>query len=83
MGLLETAMYIGIVIGSTICPYVFSKVTPKYVIISAVLLNAAAVSIFSITTSYWTIFASRVGVGMFLSVFIIFFPVWIDSCAPE
>ena len=83
MGLLETALYIGIVIGSTIFPYVFSKVNPKYIVVSAVLLNAAAVSVFSITTSYWTIFASRVGVGMVLSVFIIFFPVWIDSRAPE
>lgn len=39
-------------------------------------------SVFSIATNFELIFFSRVCVGLFLSVFIIFFPVWIDSCAP-
>jgi predicted MFS family arabinose efflux permease len=82
MGLLETGMYIGIVIGSVLCPFLFAKLSPKPLIIIACILNACSVSVFSLTTSFWLIFASRILVGLFLSVFIIYFPVWIDQCAP-
>ena len=82
MGLLETAMYIGIVLGSVICSILFSVCSPKLIILGAVIFNAGAVAVFSLTQIYWAIFASRIAVGLFLSVFIIYFPVWIDQCAP-
>ena len=83
MGLLETGMYIGIVIGSVLCPYLFSKFGPKNIIIGATLLNAVSVSLFSFVENFIILFVSRVSVGIFLSVFIIYFPVWVDQCAPE
>lgn len=76
-------MYIGIVMGSVICPFLFSSIKPKVLIIVATFLNAGAVSVFALTSNYWVIFGSRILVGLFLSVFIIYFPVWIDQCAPE
>lgn len=83
MGLLETGMYIGIVTGSVIMPFLFNIISPKLLIIGATILNAASVAVFSITDNYWAIFASRILVGLFISVFIIYFPVWIDQCAPQ
>lgn len=83
MGLLETGMYIGIVTGSVIMPFLFNIISPKLLIIGATILNAASVAVFSVTENYWAIFASRIMVGLFLSVFIIYFPVWIDQCAPQ
>lgn len=78
MGLLETGMYIGIVAGSIIMPFLFNIISPKLLIVGATILNAGSVAVFSLTDNYWAIFASRIGVGLFLSVFIIYFPVWID-----
>jgi MFS family permease len=83
MGLLETGMYIGIVSGSIIMPFLFKILSPKWLIVAATILNATAVSVFSLIENFWLIFASRIAVGLFLSVFIIFFPVWIDQCAPQ
>jgi hypothetical protein len=39
MGLLETALYIGIVAGTIICPILFSVMSPKILIAIASLLN--------------------------------------------
>ena len=78
MGLLETGMYIGIVLGSVLCPFLFRNLSPKLVIVCAAFLNGAAVSVFAVTIQYWVIFVSRILVGLFLAVFIVYFPVWID-----
>ena len=63
-------------------PFLFNVMSPKWLIVIASILNAAAVAVFSFIDNYWLIFASRIAVGLFLSVFIIYFPVWIDQCAP-
>ena len=55
---------------------------PKTVIVAAAIFNALAVGVFSVTKSYWIIFASRALVGFFQVVFVIYFPVWIDLCSP-
>lgn len=52
MGLLETAMYIGIVLGSVICSILFSVCSPKLIILGAVIFNAGAVAVFSLTQIY-------------------------------
>jgi fucose permease len=41
IGLLETALYIGIVIGTIICPILFSITTPKNLITLSAFLNGA------------------------------------------
>jgi uncharacterized membrane protein (DUF106 family) len=84
MGLLESGLYIGIVAGTIICPFLFSVVSPKILISVASLLNGLFSVVISIGNSenYWIVLVSRVIVGLFLSVFIQYFPVWIDLCAP-
>ena len=68
MGLLETALYIGIVAGTIICPILFSIMSPKILIAAASLLNGlfAVVIAFGNERNYWIVFGSRVLVGLFL-----------------
>ncbi len=80
MGLLETGLYVGIVAGTIICPILFSVMPPKILIAISCLLNGlfAVVIVIGNTDNYWIVFASRVIVGLFLSVLFQYFPVWID-----
>jgi len=82
VGLLSAGLYLGNVIGSLITPKLLLVMKAKTALVSASILNAIAVGVFSITKMYWVIFASRVLVGLFQVVFVIFFPVWIDLCSP-
>jgi predicted MFS family arabinose efflux permease len=82
VGLLSAALYLGNVVGSLITPKLFTIFKAKHLIVAAAIFNALAVGVFSITTDYWIIFSSRVLVGFFQVIFVIYFPVWIDLCAP-
>lgn len=82
MGLLATGLYVGNVAGSLLCPFLFSKLKAKHILVTAAVLNAAFVAVFTFVTDYWIIFGSRVAVGFFQVMFIIYFPVWIDQQAP-
>lgn len=82
MGLLTAALYVGNVVGSLITPKILTLVKPKTAIVVAAVLNALAVGVFSITKNFWIIFVSRMLVGLFQVVFVIYFPVWIDLCSP-
>ena len=67
LGLLETALYIGIVLGTILCPLLFNVMSPKVLIALAALLNGAFATVIAIPgVSYYLIFASRVIVGLFL-----------------
>lgn len=80
--MISAAVYVGNVAGSLLTPKLLTVMKPKTVIVAAAILNALAVGVFSVTKSYWTIFASRALVGFFQVVFVIYFPVWIDLCSP-
>jgi MFS family permease len=67
LGLLETAMYVGIVIGTILCPIAFKYVSPKLLIAISACLNGAFATVIAIPhVNYYIIFASRVVVGLFL-----------------
>lgn len=67
LGLLETAMYIGIVIGTILCPFLFKVMSPKLLIAISACLNGAFATVIAIPeVPYEAIFASRVLVGLFL-----------------
>jgi hypothetical protein len=67
LGLLETAMYIGIVFGTILCPLLFKVMSPKILIALAAMLNGAFATVIAIPgVNYYIIFASRVIVGLFL-----------------
>jgi len=70
MGLLETALYVGIVAGTIICPILFSVMSPKILISSAALLNGVFAVVIVIgdenELTYWIVLGSRVLVGLFL-----------------
>ena len=78
MGLLATGLYIGNVIGSFLCPFLFSKMRAKHILVIAAVGNALTVAVFTFVKDYWVIFASRCFVGFFQVMFIIYLPVWID-----
>jgi hypothetical protein len=60
-------MYIGIVLGTILCPLLFKVMSPKILIALAALLNGAFATVIAIPgVSYNLIFASRVIVGLFL-----------------
>lgn len=61
---------------------IFAKIQPKKTIVVSAILNGITVGVFSITKNFWLIFGSRVLVGFFQVMFVIYFPVWIDLCAP-
>ena len=63
-------MYIGIVIGTLICPLLFKAMSPKLLIALAAFLNGACATIIALPgMSYPVIFVSRVIVGLFLVTF--------------
>jgi small basic protein len=60
-------MYIGIVIGTIVCPILFNFMSPKVLIAISACLNGAFATVIAIpNTSYVLIFASRIVVGLFL-----------------
>lgn len=84
MGLLTGALYIGNISGSLVLPLILTKFRPKTVVIFAAIMNALTAGVFPLTKIYWIIFVSRVLVGIFQVVFMIYFPVWIDvRAAPK
>ncbi len=83
VGLISSALYIGVVASSLICPFLFAKLKAKHIVVAAAIMNALTVAVFALVENYWVIFASRIFVGLSLGVFIIFSPVWIDLHAPK
>lgn len=79
MGLLATGLYIGNVTGSLLCPFLFAKLNAKHILVVAAILNALTVAVFTFIDDYWIIFGSRIAVGFFQVMFVIYFPVWIDQ----
>jgi len=60
-------MYIGIVMGTILCPLLFKVMSPKVLIALAACLNGAFATVIAIPhIPYTVIFVSRVIVGLFL-----------------
>lgn len=83
MGLLASALYLGNVLGSLLGPFIFGKIKAKNIIVISSIMNALMVAVFNFVTNYWILFSSRVLVGLFQVMFVIYFPVWIDQHAPQ
>ena len=66
LGLVEASMYVGIIIGSLVCPFIFAKGSPKFIIICTVICNAIAVSTWSLSGNFWILSIARVLNGIFL-----------------
>jgi MFS family permease len=66
LGLIEASLYVGFIIGSLVCPFLFGRISTKALIVSAVLLNAAAVGSWAATDIYWVLATCRVLNGIFL-----------------
>lgn len=83
MGLLATGLYIGNVTGSLLCPFLFAHLKAKHILVTAAIFNALFVGVFTFTQDYWIVFGSRIAVGFFQVMFVIYLPVWIDQQAPQ
>jgi hypothetical protein len=66
LGLIEASMYVGIIFGSLVCPFLFAKFSPKLLIMGALLFNSLAVSSWAVTDNYWTLAGFRVLNGFVL-----------------
>ena len=64
-GLLLSSLYIGNIIGTLICPLIFKRIHIKYIIVGAILSNAAFTIVFPLTKNYVGLFLSRILVGIF------------------
>jgi len=82
MGLLASGLYFGNVVGSILCPALFANMKAKHILVIAAVMNGLCCSLFTFVTQYWILFGSRVLVGFFQVMFIIYLPVWIDQHAP-
>lgn len=65
IGLLESALYIGNIIGSLLCPVLFRVIHPKILILVATVFNALLLLPFCFTSYYWVLFGTRILVGLF------------------
>jgi MFS family permease len=66
LGLVEAAMYIGILVGSIACPFLFAYVSAKWLLITAVFFNAIAVGSWVLTTNFVILALCRTLNGVFL-----------------
>ena len=66
LGLVEASMYVGIIFGSLVCPFLFSKFNPKFLVITAVIVNAVGVSSWAYIDKYYILAAFRMLNGIFL-----------------
>ena len=82
IGLLQSGLYIGNVLGSVISPKLFAKIEAKKTMVASAILNGLFVSAFAYIKNFWVLLVTRVLVGLFQGMFVIYFPVWIDLCAP-
>ena len=60
-----------------------AKLGAKGTIVMATIMCAVFISPFGYTTNYWVLWGVRVVTGVFLAFFKIYFPIWIDECAPK
>ena len=63
--MIGSIVYVGLIIGSIISGFVFSKFSSKFVIVSSMLGFLLMVSTFIITTNFIAILISRVFAGIF------------------
>jgi len=63
--MIGSIVYVGLIIGSIISGYVFSKFSSKFVIVGSMLGFLLMVSTFIITTNFRAILISRVFAGIF------------------
>lgn len=82
LGLIEAAVYLGTTLGCLLCPFLFAHMSPKLLILFGVLSTSCCVSAWVFFDSFWFLAGARFMNGIFLSMQIIFYPVWIDESAP-
>ena len=71
--MVEAAMYVGIIAGSLVAPFIFAKISAKVIIMVAVLGNAASVGSWALTGNYLLLACARILNGIFLVSFSKFF----------
>jgi predicted MFS family arabinose efflux permease len=70
-------------LGSLIAMPVYHYMNTKFVIITCLILNSAALLLFTVGNNFYILCLSRVLVGVFQVFFCIYFPVWVDLYADE
>ncbi len=66
IGLIEAAVYLGITLGCLLCPILYSKFSPKVILIFGVFATSCCVSVWIFTNSFWVLVTCRLLNGVFL-----------------
>jgi len=65
LGIVEAAIYVGIIAGSLVAPFLFAKLSSKAILMVGVLGNAAAVGSWALTNNYLLLACARILNGIF------------------
>ena len=66
LGLIEAAVYLGITLGCLLCPLLYAKLNPKFLVLFGVLTTSCCVSSWVFFNSFWLLATFRFLNGIFL-----------------
>jgi len=65
LGLIEGAVYLGIIIGCLVCPLLFARMSPKLLVLFGVLSTSCCVSAWVFFDNFWVLACARFMNGIF------------------
>ncbi|KEP66592.1 UNVERIFIED_CONTAM: transporter, major facilitator family protein [Hammondia hammondi] len=82
-GLVGALPHIGMLVFCPFCARCLEVVGPQRLLLVSLLLNAAAVVFFAVSSSCFSLFLSRFLIGFSQTAFVVYAPVWVDKFAPH
>ncbi|ESS36441.1 transporter, major facilitator family protein, partial [Toxoplasma gondii VEG] len=82
-GLVGALPHIGMLVFCPFCARCLEAVGPQRLLLVSLLLNAAAVVFFAVSSSCFSLFLSRFLIGFSQTAFVVYAPVWVDKFAPH
>lgn len=83
LGLLESASFVGIIVGSSLGIPILNAVNRKWLLIVASLFISLGVLVYIFVTNLWAIIALRIVLGFARSFSAVYLPLWIDQFGIE
>ena len=78
-GWLGSVVFIGLTLGSIAASFTYQKFNSKTVLFCVLLANSVSMFVFTLSTKYYILVASRFWTGFFQVFVSIYYPVWADS----
>jgi predicted MFS family arabinose efflux permease len=71
-------VYAGLLMGSVVSALVFDRYATKQIIVSTLLCYILSLSFILLSRNMFILAASRLAVGLFQVIIVIYLPVWVD-----